>query len=142
MVLWVNQMKIETDTIANISAKCDICDNVCRGLQNWQYCFYRWCHNVFYVRLVDKLAHAVTNWPNIFWIMVSSVIQAYQWHAWKGKCPIFTDKAVDSATLSTHAFDVWRHYMYNRAILLVLIWKMEDGRTTVDSYILILCPHC
>jgi len=50
-------LKVETDIIASIAASPigrasrDIYDNVCRGLQNLR-------HNVFYVRLTDKLVHA------------------------------------------------------------------------------------
>ena len=40
--------------------------NIYWCLQNWHYCFYQWCHGVFYVRLTDKLSMRVTNWPNIF----------------------------------------------------------------------------
>jgi hypothetical protein len=51
-------LKVETDIIANIAASLTgwaVKDNECRDLQNWCYCFYRWCQNVFDVTLTDKL---------------------------------------------------------------------------------------
>jgi hypothetical protein len=36
----------------------ELAGNVCLALQNRRYCFYLWHHNVFYVRLTDKLTYA------------------------------------------------------------------------------------
>jgi hypothetical protein len=45
----------------------DICDNVCSGLQNWCYCFYRWRHNVFYVQTHPRYLGLLTNWTFSLW---------------------------------------------------------------------------
>jgi len=42
-------LKVETDIIASIT------------IQNWHYCFYRWCHNVF----------DVSHWPIYFRTTIS-----------------------------------------------------------------------
>ena len=65
------------------------CDNVCHGLQNWCYCFYRWCHNVFNIRLTDKLVHE--SYELTIYFFGSRSVQwsrLYQRHTSKGKCPI------------------------------------------------------
>ena len=44
----------------------ELAENVCLALQNRRYCFYLWRHNVFYVRLTDKLTYASYELNNIF----------------------------------------------------------------------------
>jgi hypothetical protein len=80
-------LKVETDIITNISVNSigRVCDNICRGLQNWRYRFYRWCHNVLYVRLSDKLMHLLWTDLIFLWIKVSSVIQTLSAAHIKGK---------------------------------------------------------
>jgi hypothetical protein len=77
-------LKVETDIITNISVNPigQVCDNICRGLQNWRY---QWCHNVFYVRLSDKLMHLLWTDLIFLWIKVSSVIQTLSAAHIKGK---------------------------------------------------------
>jgi len=72
-------LKVETDIIVSIAGSkpdrtsCDTSDNVCRDLQNYRYCFFRWRKNVFDVTLTDNFQNQsqflhmrVTNWPTIF----------------------------------------------------------------------------
>jgi len=80
-------LKVETDIITNISLNPigHVCDNICWGLQNWCYCFYRWRHNVLYVRLTDKLTHLLWTDLLFLWFKVSSVIQTLSAAHIKGK---------------------------------------------------------
>jgi len=56
-------MKVETDiidllyNIESDSTCCDTSDNVCRDMQNWRYCLYRKCHNVFDITLTDNFQY-------------------------------------------------------------------------------------
>ena len=36
---------------------CVTSENVCRDFQNGQYCFYRYCHNMFDVTMTDNLQY-------------------------------------------------------------------------------------
>ena len=59
-------LKVKTDIIASIAASPTYNDNVCRDLQNWSYCFYRWHQNMNDVTLTNNFQYQSGQWSRLY----------------------------------------------------------------------------